>query len=322
MTRKLDKTDRRILYELDRNARISETALARLASKSREAVHYRIRKMEKAGVILRYLAYIDVTRLGYRMYKIYLKLGGTPQEKQRFYDYVKGAGNVFWFGVSDGAWDAGITFFARSDEEFNRMKNAMLLQFRGIIHSRASCVLIDVHSYPRKFLVGGHAKPIVMFGQSEANELDGVDRRIIRILLRDARMKIVDIAKNAGTSVDVVRGRMGRLEKSGVIARYTIEVDNEKIGREFFKAFLYFDGMRREDELRLLSFAEQDPDVVFLVRHVFPWDVEIETFVEGYKEYNQLVGRVRKLFPHSLRNVETAVFSQDHYFPGASSAFE
>jgi DNA-binding Lrp family transcriptional regulator len=322
MSLKLDKTDRRILFELDQNARISETALARLVSKSREAVHYRIRKMEAAGIILRYLAYIDVTRLGYRMYKIYIKLGGTPAEKQRFYDYVKGRGNVFWLGVSDGAWDAGITFFAKSDEEFNRIKNSMLLQFKGIIHARTSCVLINVHSYPRKFLGGGHSKPIVLFGQAEANRIDAMDRRIIGILLRDARMKTVDIAKNAHASVDIVRSRMARLERSGIIARYTIALDYEKIGREFFKAFLYFDGLDRKDELRLLSFAEQDPDVVFLVRHIFPWDVELEAFVENYKAYNQLIDRVRKLFPHTLRNVETAVFSQDYYFPGESSAFE
>jgi Lrp/AsnC family leucine-responsive transcriptional regulator len=322
MSLKLDRTDKRILYELDQDARISETSLARLTSKSREAVHYRIKKMERAGIIIRYLAYIDVTRLGYRMYKIYLKLGGTPLEKQRFYDYVKGMGNVFWFGVSDGAWDAGITFFAKSDEEFNRMKNSMLLQFKGIIHARTSCVLINVYSYPRKFLVGGHSKPTVLFDRAEMNRIDDIDRRIIGILLKDARMRSVDIAKNAGTSVDVVRSRMKRLERSGVIARYTIAVDYEKIGREFFKAFLYFDGLDRKDELQLFSFAERNQDVVFLVRHIFPWDIEIEAFVENYKAYSRLIDQVRKLFPHTLRNVETAIFSQDHYFPSGSFSFE
>ena len=198
----------------------------------------------------------------------------------------------------------------------------MLLRFKGVIRARASCVLINVYSYPHKFLVGNHSKPTILFSRAETNKMEGIDWKIIGILLKDARMKIVEIAKNAHSSVDIVRNRMKQLERKGIIARYTIAVDYEKIGREFFKAFLYFDGMDAEDELRLLSFAERNLDVVFLVRHIFPWDVEIEAFVENYREYNRMIGQVRKLFPHTLSNVEMAIFSQDYYFPGGSSAFE
>ena len=44
---KVDKTDRKILAELDKNCRIPTTKLAKIVSKSRQTVEYRINQMIK-----------------------------------------------------------------------------------------------------------------------------------------------------------------------------------------------------------------------------------------------------------------------------------
>lgn len=322
MSQKLDKIDKRILYELDKNSRISEARLAKIIRKSRETVRYRMRQLEKEGIILRYFAYIDVTRLGYRIYKMYIKLGGTPEKKQQFYDYVKGHQNVFWFGVADGAWNAGITFFARSDEEFNDVKNELVSCFKDIILERTGCVLINVLFYPKKFLVDGSADAGVLFGENEGNAIDGTDRKILGILLHNARAKTVEIAKKCGTSADIVRNRMKRLEERKIIFRYTVDLDIKKLDLEFFKAFLFFNGISGQDERKLEAFCSQNPSVVFLVRHILPWDIELEAYVKNYAEYNAIIDDVRRLFPHNLRNVETAIFGQDYYFPSKKTIFD
>jgi len=60
--------------------------------------------------------------------------------------------------------------------------------------------------------------------------MDEKDRKIIEILEEDARTPFTDIAKMLNVSEATVRKRIARLERGGVIRRYTIEVDPVKLG--------------------------------------------------------------------------------------------
>ncbi|RLG52010.1 MAG: transcriptional regulator [Thermoproteota archaeon] len=60
--------------------------------------------------------------------------------------------------------------------------------------------------------------------------MDGRDHVILRILESDARTPYVEIARRLGISESSVRKRVRKLESQGVIKRYTIDVDPEKLG--------------------------------------------------------------------------------------------
>jgi DNA-binding Lrp family transcriptional regulator len=60
----LDRTDRRILTALQRNARIANQELADQVGISASACWRRVRLLESAGVIQRYAAVLDPVRLG------------------------------------------------------------------------------------------------------------------------------------------------------------------------------------------------------------------------------------------------------------------
>jgi DNA-binding Lrp family transcriptional regulator len=60
----IDRTDRRILSALQRNARIANQELADQVGISASACWRRVRQLETAGVIQRYAAVLDPVRLG------------------------------------------------------------------------------------------------------------------------------------------------------------------------------------------------------------------------------------------------------------------
>ena len=61
----LDPTNRRILFELERDARVSMAELGRRVNLSPPAVAERVQRLERAGVIISYRAEIDVRAIGY-----------------------------------------------------------------------------------------------------------------------------------------------------------------------------------------------------------------------------------------------------------------
>jgi len=60
--------------------------------------------------------------------------------------------------------------------------------------------------------------------------VDEKDRKILQILMENARIPIVEIAKKIGLSDVAVKKRILKLEKDGIIRKYTIIVDPEKLG--------------------------------------------------------------------------------------------
>ena len=54
--------------------------------------------------------------------------------------------------------------------------------------------------------------------------LDEMDRKIIELLLKDARTPYTEIAKELGVSEATIRKRVAKLMRNGIIKRFTIEI--------------------------------------------------------------------------------------------------
>ncbi|WP_257216532.1 Lrp/AsnC family transcriptional regulator [Allopusillimonas soli] len=67
MKNDLDRTDRRILTELQRNGRLSNQELADRVSLSPSPCLRRVRRLEEAGYIRRYAALLDTDKIGLRL---------------------------------------------------------------------------------------------------------------------------------------------------------------------------------------------------------------------------------------------------------------
>jgi len=57
--------------------------------------------------------------------------------------------------------------------------------------------------------------------------IDEKDIRILKVLLEDSRLSFRQIAKRTGLAVSTVVSRVRRLEESGIIKKYTVEIDYE-----------------------------------------------------------------------------------------------
>ena len=49
-------------------------------------------------------------------------------------------------------------------------------------------------------------------------EIDGIDKKILRALMQDARTPILEIARHVGISGGGIHERLRKLEKSGLIS--------------------------------------------------------------------------------------------------------
>ena len=60
--------------------------------------------------------------------------------------------------------------------------------------------------------------------------IDETDRRILAVLLDDARTSMRSIAEEVGVALGTVSNRVKRMEEMGVIHGYGVHIDAEKVG--------------------------------------------------------------------------------------------
>ncbi|MCD0502391.1 Lrp/AsnC family transcriptional regulator [Bordetella petrii] len=64
----------------------------------------------------------------------------------------------------------------------------------------------------------------------ENDVLDGIDRQLVQLLMANARTTAADLARQVGMSAPSVADRLRRLEESGVVRGYTLDVDPAALG--------------------------------------------------------------------------------------------
>jgi Lrp/AsnC family leucine-responsive transcriptional regulator len=311
---KLDKADRALLIELDKNCRTPVSRLARLVRKSRQSVEYRIKRLVERGIITSFNASINPHRMGFKIYKIYLQLRNIPEERAKLSAYLRTSGIIYWMGECDGAWDLIFGVFAKSDYEFYTLKNELISRFGGIIVRNYHDVLVDVKQYPKMYLTGEISEPVMFAGEIVDNDLDHLDHAILGEMVNNARIPLTELASKVGSNPATASSRLKRMEKAGVIIQYRIGISLDKLGLEYYKAIIHLDRYTKEDEKRLLAYVSSIPNIQYFIRNI--WDAEPELVVKDYHEYREIMDRVKAGFPLTIRNVEAVLMKTDEWTPG------
>ncbi|MGZ2223685.1 Lrp/AsnC family transcriptional regulator [Glutamicibacter sp. HZAU] len=68
--------------------------------------------------------------------------------------------------------------------------------------------------------------------ESRAPQLDGIDRKLLALLAKNSRRTNNSLAEELGIAPSTCLARLNALRDSGVISRFTIEVDPAVLGRE------------------------------------------------------------------------------------------
>lgn len=310
---KLDKTDRKILTELDKNCRIPLTRLAKKVKKSRQSVEYRINQLLKNKIILSFNTAINPYKLGYKVYKTYLQLKNIHEEKDKLIDFLKTCGKVYWYGECDGEWNLIFGVFAKSDYEFYDLKNELLSKFSNVIIKHRGTILLDTQQYPKMYFIDQISPSILFGGKISEFELKEIDKKILAILVNNARISINESAIKINSTPTIVRNRLKKLENAGIIIQYRISVNLEKLGVEFFKAIVHLEKQDKLTEKKLLFHISRLPNIQYFIRNL--WDIELELIVSDYIEYNQIINKLKEEFSDIIKNVETVIMKSDIWVP-------
>lgn len=142
--------------------------------------------------------------------------------------------------------------------------------------------------------------------------LTTLDKKIIRILFEDARTPLAEIAAQLDEPASTVRGRLRRLESSGVIAGYRPILKPKKLGYDI-QAVVQIQRDTNGQIEAILPDLEQIPNVIHLVHPLGNIDGLITVWAKNIDELAGIIGRINDI-PGVIRT-ESLVVLNERSFP-------
>ncbi len=299
---KLDQKDRQIIFELDRNSRQSINELATITKLSRDVVSYRIKQLEKCEIIRKYIAVIDHARFSYQQIRLYVKLQNTtPEIEENIAHFFVKEKHCLIIYQTNGPHDLAAGFLVSSLEEYHQIYDKFLREFRRYVAHNTVSLFLSYQHFSRNYLIDKKRQDhnVITIGNNELFSYDEKDLLLLNIIKENARITLLDLARELKMTPAGVKYKLRNLEKQKVILGYKVLLDFSKLGYQYFKVDLEL-----EDVTIIPSLAQyilQHPNVVYRDITLGGSDFEFDCEFKNDLDFYQFIDELKRLFPQKIR---------------------
>jgi DNA-binding Lrp family transcriptional regulator len=299
----MDLLDRKILYELDKNSRISFVKLAKTLKISPERLRYRVESLKNNGVIKHFLTTMNLAFLGYSVFELFVKFQNINQSiKDDMIGDLSKSSKVAWIGDLEGNFDLGIIFVAKSQMDLHELILEFNKKYAKYIMKKSLSVNLKGDFFKRDYLLFANRKELRLNSNKKDSKilrLDDSDAMICKMIAKDSRITAVDMANSLKVSVDTVIKRLRNLEHN-VITSYTIVLDNTKLNQIHYKLLIYLNN--RFDEDKLISYIKMNSRVITIVKTLAEWDYEIDLEVSDVNQIKDFTMNLTRIYSQNIRD--------------------
>jgi len=305
---KLDLKDKKLLYELDKNSRQSNSEIGKKIRLNKNTVNYKIKRLENEGAILGYYTVIDNSKLGYFSFRSYLKFfNTTAEQEEKVINWLIKDDRVSVVSKIETIYDFMFMIWVKNVYEFDEFWKEFKRKFRKYFWNEKVDVFTSVYHFKRRYLSEENKiESFEFIGENKIAEHDKFDLKILRLLAKNARMPLIEISKRLKTPPRTVAFRIKRLEKNKVIQAYRVNINLEKIGYEYYKLNMILNDF--ENYNKLLEFSKNHPNIIYFDRTLSELDFEIDVEVKNRQELLKLLKEVKSEF--HVRSVEILSFKE------------
>lgn len=321
----LDRLDRKILYLLALNGRYGISSIAKALNTSKEVIHYRLKRLEEEGFFHGVLTLVDHQKLGQCIYEVSLAINPT-ENLTSMLNFLVSHSCVNYVGLCSAPHDAQFQVTTRTAEEFRIFLNTFLTQHHALIQDYNIMQIMENYFTGLGFLLepedkiprilehkGPSFARLFLMQETGNYVLDAKDKEILRILIANGRVPILQLTKQMHLAQTSVQNRIGVLIAYGFIKNFISYYSVSYLGYQWFHMQLRTKGM---DEKKLLTFLQQHKNSAWLTKTLGCWNYRLSIFAKNNTELNTVIQDVRNQFQDTIIDYDTSiVFQQLKYMP-------
>lgn len=300
----LDTKDKAILRHLEMNSRQPISRIAKKVKLSKEVVNYRIKNLIKNKVIELFITPYNYTRMGYFSTKVLIKFNKfTPAFEKRFIAFMKKVKHVYWLAHCSGDYDIQLSFQTRSMNQLEKSFSQVMKEFSKEINKRHFSMITEKYNLRHNCI---YDKRIDMLDVAKLYEIteqpSKLDFEIMKLLKRNSRMPVVDIAKKLKITPTTAVSRIKGMVKSKWIKGFFIRLNMELLGYSLYNVFYKLNNLDEESERKFISYLCSRDDIGYVGKMIGGWDLDLEIQAKNEYQFNKIISEINSKFSKNIRN--------------------
>jgi Lrp/AsnC family transcriptional regulator, leucine-responsive regulatory protein len=318
----IDQRDKKLLYHLSLNSRMSLESLGKILYLSKNSVKYRIKRLEKIGVIKNYYTVIDIFKLGYICIRCYITYQNiSPEIKYKIINHFKSNKNVCVVSSMTGPSNLTVIFWVKKINEFQKFWLETYNKYGYFFNKQNLSLYYEIHLYPFTFLnmheddFDNKKRDEIIIG-GNVIETDQIDFKIMKMLAYNSRIPIKTIANKLDISIRTAHYRIIKLKKMDIIRIFTINIDFSKLDFKWFKVDVYlFDNSKKNN---IIHYLKNNPNMTAIDITTGFSDLELEFHVKDIGQLDCILDDLTSKFNTSIKYYSYFNIKENYkyyYFP-------
>ena len=311
----LHPIDKRVLFELGRDARQSYREIAQRIKSKKEIVAYHVQDLIDRKVITKFVPVFSLNPLGIFSFKIYLRLHGLTKnaEEQLIQKLVQNP-DLCWVAKGVGSWDLLLGMYAPDIVTFGHKKDELLNTLSPYIESYDITMIEDALIFNRDYLTEKRSinrDAFIFGGKTTPMKLNDEEKKTLSLIKNNGRFAALTLGKTLQEDPRTTFARIKKLEKRKIIQGYTVFLDLKKIGSALHKLCISLSSHNATEIQRLTERIKQFPHVIHLIKAIGSWEFEIELEAHNPQIAHDITRTLKNEFPQTIKRIDSVIITEE-----------
>lgn len=305
---------KKFIFEYSRNSRITTKELGKKIGASQQSASYLKNQLLKKNLI-KPVTVIDAVKLGFVNVLVGFNfLNPEYSLKREIINELRENESITSIEEGKEGVDLLVEYSTKNLSAFNKAQSETIYKYFKKLKTTFVYPIIVFHEYQKKYLSRKQDySDSILFGDRALRELSENERKVLKELVKDPDIKIIDLSELIEIPVKSVINLKKSLEKKFVIKRYSSILDNSRLGISRQVVFLRFssEGIKQIDKFG--DYAKFNKNIIGFMKIIGEYQVAI--VVEDIKEID-ILKDIRSNFPiESYHVIKSEKIHKKQYLP-------
>lgn len=313
----LDLLDRKILYQLDLNSRITYKELGKKLNIAKETAAFRVKRLVAKGYIKSFLTSMHTSNLNRFYYKLFYKFHKTtPEIDNEIVKFIQDYKSIAYFASLEGRYDVTFLVLSKDIRDLYNFLIPFREKFGNYILEQQILTLTSTHRFNFRFFYDGGELVHTQYAEELSEpDIDEKDYTIIQTLAGNSRINLIELAKKSGTETNVVKYRIKKLKKKQILGTNVLEINFERFGLLQIQVAI---SLRDHSSThKIINSVAQMQKSTFATILLGKYDLALEFVVESMKELREILNKIKAQFADDINDHDVFIMEEHsiNWFP-------
>ena len=315
---KIDLQDKKLIYYLSMDARLSHSQLSRKIGLSKNAVKYRIERLKRLGVIHHFASIVNLGSIKITTFTLLLKFNEDIYDKPEIIEFFKEHPFADWVVTLSGHWDIFVEMASKNIKHMHDLVKEMISKFGDKLNTYKLFLSNDtlrVEHLVEDFYNDLKLESLPLKERTpHKHKIDFTDMKILQILNEDSSLHYLEIARRLNLTIDIVRYRMKNLLDKFIIIKFFAEINLKKLGYTEYLFFIKLRNVSSEKFSKIRKSIQTNPNISYAFFDVNNYSIVFNCNFNGVEDVDTLSRKLQREFNDIIETHEYLLVKEQILF--------